>query len=496
MGLDKLDEAFQAAPGPEKPRKFTPSRYQKDIFDWIRGGKGHAVVEAVAGSGKTTSILEALALMKGKVLFCAFNKHIAEELGARAPAHAQVSTIHSLGFRAIRKVLGRVQIDGQKVRWIAERLVGDDPFDEEQVIARWALRQLVSLAKLTLTPGDDEGALRQLIYRYDIETNGEEEMVLGLAPDALRLDQEDRGTIDFDDMVWLPHVLKVKPPKHSWVCVDEAQDLNAAQRELVLAAARDGGRVVAVGDRRQAIYGFAGADTESIPTLTERLQAKTLPLSICYRCPKSHIELAKEIVPQIEPAEGAEEGKTEYTNLQKALDTMGTNDLVMCRINAPLADVALSLIRAGKKAVIRGRDISKGLLALVKRMRTDDLGTLLQKLTDYRVRETEKLTKAKKESRAEAIADRVETIIALADGIKSVRGLEHRIESIFSDQKEGVICSSVHRAKGLEADRTFIYLPQLMPLRFATEPWQLEQEENLRYVALTRAKKELWMVSE
>jgi superfamily I DNA/RNA helicase len=125
----------------------------------------------------------------------------------------------------------------------------------------------------------------------------------------------------------------------------------------------------------------------------------------------------------------------------------------------------------------------------------DDLGNLLKKLGEYKDREVSKLVRAGKEKKADALIDKVETVHALADGIESVRGLEHRIESIFSDDKAGVVCSSVHRAKGLESERVTVYKPSLMPWpKTAPGTWQYEQEINLKYVALTRAKVELRMV--
>jgi len=65
------------------------------------------------------------------------------------------------------------------------------------------------------------------------------------------------------------------------------------------------------------------------------------------------------------------------------------------------------------------------------------------------------------------------------------------IGGIFSDDTRGIVLSTIHKSKGLENDRVFFLLPELLPSRFATMDWQLEQEENLRYVAITRAKKEL-----
>lgn len=494
----ELDKAFDAVAAPVARTPFVPSKYQAAIFEWVEHGTGHAVVEAVAGSGKSTTIIEGLDRMKGKVLFCAFNKHIAEELtsklASRGIAHVVVSTIHSLGFSAIRKAFGRVEVDGQKLRHIVKDVMGEDM----DLTTRRAAEKLASLAKLTLTPAGDRTALQALVDRYEIDVNGDAEGILKAVPEILVECAEETSVIDFDDMVWLPNLLKLKPSRYDWVCIDELQDLNAAQRELVLKAVKPKGRVLGVGDSKQAIYSFAGADTSSIKVFAERLQATTLPLSICYRCPASHIELAKTIVPQIEARENAPKGEIRQANLDEAVRQMEEGDLVICRINKPLAEIAMALIRDKKKAVLRGRDISSSLLNLVEKCERGtgkELHRLIEKLVAYRDKECTKLEKAEKESQAESLRDRVDTIIVLSDGIESVEGLKYRITTIFSDEREGVVCSSVHRAKGLEADRVWIYREELMPHPRAHQEWEIQGEWNLRYVALTRSKNTLVMVA-
>ena len=59
--------------------KFVPSVYQQKIYDFITNGSGNAVVSAVAGSGKTTTLINAIKLIpKDKnLIFLAFNKSIA-----------------------------------------------------------------------------------------------------------------------------------------------------------------------------------------------------------------------------------------------------------------------------------------------------------------------------------------------------------------------------------------------------------------------------------
>lgn len=481
---------------------FAPSKYQQAIFDEIDRDESNLIVEAVAGSGKSTTIMEAISRMKGFVLTVAFNKAIATELQKKLTERglrtARASTIHSLAYGAVTRTL-KAQVDDRKGRQLVAEVYGDNSYDSR--VERGMIERLASLCKVTLTEPTAEN-LAALVDHYGLDVD--DEMIDGgevfeCVPHVLRLAKERTATVDFDDMVWLAVELDLPLPKHDWVLVDEAQDLNAVQREVVMRATDRAGHVVAVGDSRQAIYGFAGADTASIQTLTGKLGAKTMPLSICYRCPKSHLELARSIVPQIEARPGAPEGEIIDTTADEAARAMRDNDLVICRMNAPLASLAMKLIRSGRKCSIKGRDIGSGLVSLMDRwMRGTSLTEGVGRLMDYLDRESAKLERAGKERQLESLRDRVDTILALSDGCHSVADARARVEGIFTDNPTaGVMLSSVHRAKGLEAERVMIYKPELLDWnRRSSAEWEIQQGLNLKYVALTRSKSELWMVRE
>ncbi len=92
----------------------TWSAYQLAVFKNVAEGTGHTVVDAVAGSGKTTTIEAAVDYIpRGlKTAFFAFNKDIAKVLGQRlAGKPVEVSTLHSYGLKTITRSLGRLTID-------------------------------------------------------------------------------------------------------------------------------------------------------------------------------------------------------------------------------------------------------------------------------------------------------------------------------------------------------------------------------------------------
>lgn len=491
-------------PKPEFKKKqekefFKPSPYQEAIFECVKNGGGNALVEAVAGSGKTTTIVKALQFTPkdAKVAFVAFNVAIARELKDRAPDHVQVSTLHSLGLKNISTWLGtKPKVDDKKVFNILESIL--DLYDRES--PDWdlvsPLKKMVSLAKATLVDPGDPVALDEMCDRYGIELNGYGPKLFSLLPIVLEKCKRLTGLVDFDDMIWLPVALNIGCEQFDVLMVDEAQDLNATQIQLVLKSIKPNGRVICVGDRNQSIYGFRGADTQAIPNLIEALGAKTLPLSITYRCPKSHVELAQTIVPEIEAAEWAKEGSIDYLPMTRIMGIVQSGDLILCRTNSPLVPVCFSLIRNGIKATIRGRDIGQGLINLVQKMKTTSIISFWTKLRSYEARECAKLLQLEKTSQLAALQDRIDTIVAIGENVSTIEELVAKIDSIFDDNVEGVVCSSIHRAKGLEAGRIIIVRPDLLPHPLAQRPWEMQQEQNLAYVAYTRSKSELIFVQD
>lgn len=478
-------------------KEFKPSQYQLDIFEFVRTGEGNALVEAVAGSGKTTTIVEALQFTPkdNKIAFVAFNVAIANELKDRAPDHVQVSTLHSLGLKNITAWLGtKPTVDDNKVFNILESVL--DLYDRDS--PDWdlvsPLKKMVSLAKATLVDTKDPVALDIMCNRYGIELNGYGPRLFSLLPVILEKCKRLTGLVDFSDMIWLPIALNMSCEQHDWLFIDEGQDLNAAQIQLVLKSIKPDGRVIVVADRNQSIYGFRGADIQAVPNLIEALNAKTLPLSITYRCPRSHVELAQTLVPEIEAAPGAKEGSIDYLLMIEALPLMKSGNMVLCRTNAPLVEVAFALIRSGQKAVMRGRDIGKNLVNIVQKMKAKGIHDFWTRLRSYEARETAKLLRLEKTNQLLALQDKIDTISAIGEDITTVEELVRKIEELFSDQVEGVVCSSVHRAKGLEAGRVFIIRADLMPHPMAQKDWEQAQEKNIQYVAWTRAREELIFV--
>ena len=91
----------------------------------------------------------------------------------------------------------------------------------------------------------------------------------------------------------------------------------------------------------------------------------------------------------------------------------------------------------------------------------------------------------------ETLMQKIEVIQCLCEEVDTVKELRSLISNIFSDEVKGILLSTIHKAKGLENDKIFFLAPELIPSKYATQPWQYEQEQNLFYVCITRAKTSL-----
>ena len=473
--------------------KYPPSKYQEQIFTWALNARPgeNAVVLALAGTGKTTTLEWLYPMLSGSVCFLAFNTSIAGELKNRLPG-CNVRTYHSCGLNMITSAYGHVQVDNDRNYKMLKDYLG---YDATRILQA-PVKKLVSMVKNNLTDDTDTDLL-ELAQYYGVELNGDANAVFDAVRHLLQMAKHNVKMLDFDDMVWLPNVLGLQGEKFDWVLVDELQDTNKSQSELISRILGPQTRIIGVGDTYQSIYAFRGANSDAMSNFISRWNAVTLPLSITYRNPGKVVNLVHDRFPQIplEARPNVEDGILENVPYKTAVTKFIDGDMVLCRCNADLVPPCFALIRQGIKAVIRGRDIGSGLVSLIKKMKTDSLSLLLEKLVEYRDIEVQKLLNADKDMAAQAVMDKIETIIALGDGLVYTDDLIARIQEVFSDDKVGVTFSSIHKAKGLEADRVWVLRPDLLPHPMAKKSWEKVQESNLEYVAYTRSKRELYIVT-
>lgn len=468
---------------------------QQAIFDEIDRGQQHVVVRARAGTGKTTTIIEALNYaQESDILLAAFNKSIADELSRRVDnAAVQVKTLHALGFGLIRKAwpTAKVGEDNERATKLVNRVFGKTIPDGLINTARQLHTKVRELDPYCETPS----RVYEIAVQFDLLPDPEWEdrgwTINRLAKGVLEIVQaakEETSVVDFADMIFLPLVNNWAAPRYSLVMVDEAQDMSKPQLDLAERVLRHGGRMVFVGDDKQAIYGFRGADSGALDRIIDQLQAKELGLKVTFRCPQSVVAEVNQLVPDLYAHPDAKPGTVERVPM---VGQPQPGAFVLSRTNAPLVGVCLDLLRQGQPAIVKGKDIGKGLQKLIKKHYHRDVDTFLARIDGWMTDEERRAAKfplSAKHERLARIYDQAATLAALADDAPSTDVVRDRVDKLFADdaQARAVICSTVHKAKGLES-------PEVWVLQHT---WSRPggEEDNLRYVAMTRSKDRLLLV--
>lgn len=251
-----------------------------------------------------------------------------------------------------------------------------------------------------------------------------------------------------------------------------------------------------------SIYQFRGASSDAMPLLQQEFKCRSLPLSISYRCPKAIVQKAQKWVPHIESAPEAIEGLVvEYPEKWLLMD-FKAEDVILCRLTRPLVETAFRLIREKIPCRVLGRDIGAGLLSLVKKSKIS-LGSRLSLFHDWLVgfyqQESKRLLESHQKAKAGVLGDKVRTLEAFIRDLPphaSIQDLQDSIERLFSDNGIGrLTLSTIHKAKGMEWGRVFILdAHELQPCPWS-RPSEFQSEQNLEYVAATRAQKELYYLA-
>jgi DNA helicase-2/ATP-dependent DNA helicase PcrA len=506
---------------------FRPSRFQDRIIEFVREERGNGVILATAGAGKTSTLVQVAACLPrgSRSCFLAFGRDAASELARRLPPGTTAMTVHSLGRATLRHALTRRGVELRRVdRGKYRRLVLASALQPGQDAATAGSGRTVDadgveyadrlcrLARLCLTEAGDRSELRRLALRFGLvppADSAAEARAHDLVPEVLRKglgEARQLGLTDFTDMLWLPVELGLEPPRFDFVCVDEAQDYSALALAFTLRLVDPaaGGRLLFVGDPRQSVYGFAGAASDALERIVAAARARVLPLSISYRCPLRHVELARLMAPEIEAKPDAPAGRVFWIT-DAVLDRWAREgDLILCRANAPLVATCLRLARAGRRAFVLGRDLARQLGHLAGRALPPGVADADRRLAEFAAAEASRLgmALAGRPGAESAVSERLDLMECLrflakdGHGRDDAGGLAARIERAFASRDDAIVLSTIHRAKGKEADRVFILYPELMPAPYARTAEALRGEASVQFVALTRARRDLIFVSE
>lgn len=481
-----------------------PTREQVAIYGAFEraqaGQEPSFAIDAKAGSGKTSTAVASVDAFPKNSAMVAFNKSIADELVLKLEGKTPASTFHSLGFSILRERLTGCKSDLYKLSDLCRNKF------------KWGFmyRPYADVVENIMTNGGgiecEKDLLHESIYleamglaEVSLPEGTELPQFLGRCQELMLATLDDNKRVCFPEMLYKPLFLarrhKWQLEKYNTLIIDEAQDVSKVRLMLAGSAAKN---LIPIGDPCQSIYGFAGAVVGAFDRMCNQYNMERYTLSTSWRCSKAVIQEAQRIIgPIIFAKETAEPGKVDSITEDLFLDMLkDNNDFVLCRTNAPLFGLAMSLLKQQRPFQLRS-DFADRLLNLVKKLAKGASGkmTLSQNIEDWREEQIEIYSESKGVvRRINEQADCLQVVLRMS---QSVEDMLFNMELLINSDV-GPVLMTIHKSKGLEAKRVFLIKPDYLPA-----PWvnpenesEMEQEQNLHYVAVTRAISEFYYVQE
>lgn len=493
------------------------SKEQEDIINFAVYGLDNMIVQAVAGAGKTSTLIECAKSISDnhKILIVGHNTSTKETLKERIGnlPNVKVYTIHGLAWRLYTEYFEETpNINDSKYRdYINKNMdeIGGDFYKSlplpQRMMYKATIMDLIDKARYNLKQSEKE--IKKLaVKKYGIHLLNDECKIVA---NILKWGQENRAEVDYQDLLCFPYEFGYFTKKYlaDIIMLDEAQDASLAQLDVIQRCFTRKTRMFSFGDKDQMINGWCGSDTEAFEHLSDssvfRRNAKELPLTTNYRCGKNIIEYAKQYTDNnIHAREGAQEG---VINHEASLNNANDGDMILCRNIAPLMQVYRREVGLGKKVYFRGEELGKNVQLAADCAYGDTIPEMIFSIKKRIVATWDFLTKESNSDPRETatnplitgLYDTLKTIENLPPTVEKRSDLSKFIKDVFSNEgREGIQLSTIHRAKGLEADNVFIICPSLIPSRMARLKWEIEEERHLQYVMCTRPKNTLNFVTE
>jgi DNA helicase II / ATP-dependent DNA helicase PcrA len=492
---------------------------------------GPAQIIAPAGSGKTTTLVARLGVLLSRgvrperICVVTFNRDAAEDLAARvgrtlAPhlgdgAAIEIRTLHAL---ARQVVLGAGE--------------GHDIVADRVPLLR-AARRAVAASE---APPPDVGALDTLLSAWKVEGRDPPPHAAAVLAEYGRA-LNARGAVDFDDLVVRACELLESDAgvRAEWqrrfthVCVDEFQDVDAAQLRLVRLLAAPEDNLFVVGDDDQTIYAWRLADVRRILRFSANYPtARRVMLATNYRCPSSVVEASARMVAvnrerfakPIRPPADATRRSDELSAVSTAVEgwtgslaAMAGDEFAarrticfLTRTRSELLPIVVELVRRGLPFAgsISLPIEQEAALAVVSGLRVD--------AGEHPFHAVHAARASRRWARGDAGADALtDDDVAALDALEGW-AVHHRDVATFvsgfrvtasrvaglRDPASPIELATVHGAKGREWETVVLVgfeegrIPNARSLKDAADPARaLEEERRLAYVALTRATRRL-----
>jgi DNA helicase-2/ATP-dependent DNA helicase PcrA len=481
---------------------FTPTPEQAAILSAAANTSDNLLISALAGAAKTSTLVHiARVTAPTRTLAISFNKRIADEMKDRLPPHVESRTLNSFGHKTWGDNLGkRLAIDAGKVYRLTKSIV-DELKGQDKILAYENFSTMLDaihdgkgsgwipddwIGPMTAKPLLDDAAffgsldeelsdllcdiIRALSSKSLTEAFGK-----GTAP-----------TLDFADQLLLPAVFPVSIPLTPLVLVDEAQDLSELNHVLLHKMAKK--RLIAVGDECQSIYGFRGADENSMSNLEHTFHMRRMTLSISFRCPIEIVKAAQWRAPHMKWPEWAKPGVVQH-NADWDAQALADDAVILCRNNAPIFSLAFKLLANGRYPQIVGNDLGKRLAKMLKDLcpkgkRPNEVSQT-EALASIDLWLQNKLVASRKPDK---LRDQAECLRIFVRHGRNLADAIAYAEDVMS-RSGPVKLMTIHKAKGLEFENVYFLDEHLIKSEFNV------QEQNLRYVAITRSKSTLTYIT-
>lgn len=533
---------------------------QEAIRRYVSQGDGDLLVDACAGSGKTASLREALKVIPQRsILVCAFNRKIADDWKANVPPMPKgwvvhVQTFHSIGKSILQSYYPKLRIDKNATETIINRAAEARGQTLSFPVRRAATRLLRQVKETEIEDGigiaDQEEFLRvgTTYELFDKLATGPRDLAIEIAMDGydLSMKPEQLEAIDFCDMIWLPIALGLTPKsRYQAILIDEWQDISEPQWALLRKMRaeripvpgdpkrRQNGRLILAGDFRQSVYQFRGSAAATIRAQMLEAGAKHMTLTTSFRCSKAVISEAQHLVPGIKAWDDAPEGSLTECSLNdvtrmifQEAQSDAPHTFVLSRSNAALLDAALYLWSGGVRFQLNaGKEMLDPLFKLLEQLELSRIDKFRESLEKWHAETTKRCEEAGSVS-AQERADELHKMLLSVSAVVEPRGIRQLLTSILEPNKTGVLLSSVHKVKGLEADRVFLlqqtFKPRMRrldddsegrvwkpvgddglqvgpaenvdpkrvarPIRVRVQQPLTDEDNNVEYVAITRAR--------
>lgn len=458
------------------------------------GLPANALVSACPGSGKTTVLAAAAAaLPHGNTLALAFNKSIAKELQSSLPPTVMCKTIHAFLLSLIRTQYRNVELNperglkGKNMSILAHSL--PTKFKDHL----YTVSNLFSYVKNQGHIGDNIPLPEDFLDYMDIcgsdFPDDVDKEIIPFLPEAYARIVSNTDVIDFDDVLLFPFQRSLRFPGYDFILVDEAQDLSFLNMSLIAKMAKGNTKFLFCGDPLQSIYAFRGADSLSMDKILKSFNCFPLSLTVSFRCAKSIVTEARQFMPDMQWRPNAPEGsvRTQTEHLNPKL--VSSDSLILCRNNAPLLACGLRFLRHSLPVQMRS-NAARTILGKLTRFKTDDINIFRERLDAWYKNESETLSKSFRLNKLAMVEDEYESLRAVTDNAKSVDDAKENLERLLRSNS-GVRLMTIHSAKGLEAPTVFFLRRDLLPSHFARSELAQQQERNIEFVGITRAKDNL-----